>query len=287
MTLIRSTVKRGIISIFLGLALQVELLSPLALHAEPHFSPDYANGIQWVVLIRTEQSGQTAKTHQLVYSATPTALRIDQPDNKGVNEIVWRLDLGKVYAIDSAKKTYREQSIRKLLSYQGFSDLIGQHAGRNPGDSKKIRKTPVQIAGYSCTPEVMQHQFRGSVVGMINGDQETVICQTGDVKGLEALEAFKKNLLSMSGKDLKPGVLNGKTTPAFFLSLTRVTHYKAGFIIKILNSIGLYDLSKVPAFEKESSTVQKVSAESFSPSDFEVPADFQKRDNPADAGNAP
>lgn len=283
----KSILKRRILPMFLGPTGLILLLSPLTLHAESRFAPDYTSGIHWVVEIRTEQSGQTAKAHQLVYSATPTALRIDQPDNKGVNEIVWRLDLGKVYAINSANKTYQEQSIRKLLSYQGFSDLIGQHAGRNPGDSKKTRKTPVQIAGYSCTPEVMQHKFRGSVVGMINGDQETVICQSGEVKGFNSLKAFKKNLLSMSGKNLKPGVLNGESTPSFFLSLTRVTHYKTGFIIKILNAIGLYDLSKVPAFEKESSTVQKVSAESFSPSLFEIPADFKKLSNPAGSGSAP
>ncbi len=287
MTWIKSARIWGTLTIILGLAAQLFVIEPQTLRAQPHLSADYANGIRWVVEIRTEQSGKHVQAHNLVYSATPTALRIDQPDNKGVNLIIWRLDLGKVYAIDSQKRTYREQSIRELLSYQGFSDLIGQHAGSSPGDSKRTLKTPLRIAGYSCTPEVFEHKFRGTVVGMINGDQETVLCQSSEVKGLDALESFKKNLLAMNRKALQPKIENGGSSPAFFLSLSRVTHYKTGFIIKILNAIGLYDLSKVPSFQKESSTVRTVAAQSFDPTLFAVPADFRKLANTPGAGNAP
>ena len=268
------------------LPISIFLHEPLNVLAQPGITPDYANGIRWEVEIRTEQSGKTLQTHNLVYSATPTALRIDQPDNKGFDLILWRLDLGKVYAIDTRKKTYREQSIKELLSYQGFSDLIGQHAGSNPGDTKKTLTNSLHVAGYSCMPEVFEHKFRGTVVGMINGDQKTVLCQSKDVKGLEALESFKKNLMAMNKKTLEPKTLNGSASPEFFLSLSRVTHYKTGFIIKILNAIGLYDLSKVPSFEKESSTVQSVGAQSFEPSLFDVPSGFKKSEDTSGTGNA-
>ena len=255
----------------------------LANSSVPALSPEQSRGLRWTVEIRTEQSGKPAQSHQLTYSATPTALRIDQPDNKGVNRILWRLDLGKVYAIDTRTRTYQEQSIKKILSYQRFSDLIGQHAGSNPGDIHTIGHAKETVAGYTCTPETYRHKFRGSVVGMINGDQETVVCASPDVKGFQALQSFRKHLLAMGGSKMK---FSG-TSSAFYLSISRDTRYKKGFIIRILNAIGLYDASKVPAFQKESSVVQNVSQVSFAPSTFRLSTDYRKALSLPQAGGTP
>jgi hypothetical protein len=237
---------------------------------------DLTHGLRWTVRIQTEQSGKTSQSHVLTYSATPSALRIDQPDNKGVDLILWRLDLGKVYAVDTRTRTYQVQSIKKILSYQGFSDLIGQHAGSNPGDVHTVGIKTETVAGYICTPETYRHQFRGTVVGMINGDQKTVVCASSAVKGFNALQSFRENLLAMGGEKLKSRMKSQNPSPAFYLSITRVTHYKTGFIIRILNSIGLYDQSKVPAYQKESSSVLTVSEESFPPSTFSLSPDYRK-----------
>ena len=255
----------------------------LASSSVPALSTEQSQGLRWTVEIRTEQSGKPTQSHQLTYSATPTALRIDQPDNKGVNRILWRLDLGKVYAIDTRTRTYQIQSIKKILSYQGFSDLIGQHAGSNPGDIHTIGHTQETVAGYTCTPETYRHKFRGSVVGMINGDQKTIVCASPDIQGFQALQSFRQHLLAMGGSKMK---FSG-TSSAFYLSISRDTRYKKGFIIRILNAIGLYDASKVPAFQKESSVVQNVSQVSFSPSTFRLSPDYRKALSLPQGGGTP
>ena len=249
----------------------------------PELSPEQNQGLKWTVEIRTEQSGKAPQAHQLTYSATPSALRIDQPDNKGVDLILWRLDLGKVYAVDTKTRTYQVQSIKKILSYQGFSDLIGQHAGSNPGDVHTREHSLETVAGYTCTPEMYRHRFRGSVVGMINGDQKTVVCASPDVKGFKALKDFRQHLLAMGGSKVK---LSG-TSSSFYLSISRDTRYKKGFIIRILNAIGLYDASKVPSYQKESSVVQNVSEVSFPASTFSLSSDYKKAISLPGAGGHP
>lgn len=276
--------------LFVALLLAPFLLSPcnrpirsFAGTLSPKPSAGLDRGLKWTVEIRTEQTGQPAQSHRLTYSATPVALRIDQPDNKGVNLILWRLDLGKVYAVDTRTRTYQVQSIKKILSYQGFSDLIGQHAGSNPGDVHTIGRETRTVAGYSCTPETYQHRFRGSVVGMINGDQKTVVCASADVKGFKSLQDFRRHLLAMGGAKMK---LNGNPS-SFYLSISRDTRYKKGFIIRILNAIGLYDASKVPAYQKESSVVQNVSEVSFPPSTFSLSPEYRKALSLPQAGGPP
>lgn len=233
-------------------------------------------GLEWTIKLSTEQTGKSPTTHTLVYSMTPNVLRIDQPGWKGFDIILWRLDLRKVYALDTAHKTYREEPVEKVLAYQNFSDLIGQHAGNNPGDVKKTMPSPMTFSGYTCQPKQILHKFRGTVVGMINGDQETIVCNSDSITGFESIRKFQENLAKLSPSKTpsppgKPAFQN-----SFSLYLKRTTHYHAGFIVKLLNSVGLYDLSKIPAVQKEEARVTDVKTSTFSPDFFNVPPGYKK-----------
>ncbi len=256
------------------------IASPLFLLPAKGFSdslpgPDL-DGVEWTIKMSTEQTGKTPTTHTLMYSMTPNVLRIDQPGWKGFDIILWRLDLRKVYALDTVHKTYREESVGKVLAYQNFSDLIGQHAGSNPGDVKKTMASPMTVSGYTCQPEQILHKFRGIVVGMINGDQETIVCNSDSISGFEAIRKFQENMAKLSPSKTPSSPGKPVLRNSFFLYLKRTTHYQAGFIVKLLNTVGLYDLSKIPTMQKEEARVTEIKETSFSPDFFNVPAGYKK-----------
>jgi hypothetical protein len=250
------------------------VLAPEVGFSSPTGEPDLS-GIAWTIKLTTEQTGKQTATHTLVYSMTPDILRIDQPGWKGFDIIIWRLDLHKVYALDTEHKTYREEAVEKVLSYQNFSDLIGQHAGNNPGDVRKTLDTTMTVGGYTCHPEQILHKFRGTVVGMINGDQETIVCNSGSVQGFETVRKFQENLSGLSPKkSASPPAPSFQNT--FSLYLKRTTHYQAGFIVKLLHTIGLYDLSKIPSMQREEAKVTDIRTTHFSQDFFNVPAGYRK-----------
>lgn len=256
------------------LLVMATILAPKSGFSSTAGEPDLS-GIAWTIKLTTEQTGKTTATHTLVYSMTPNVLRIDQPGWKGFDIIIWRLDLHKVYALDTEHKTYREEAVEKVLSYQNFSDLIGQHAGNNPGDIRKTLDTRMSVDGYTCRPEQILHKFRGTVVGMINGDQETIVCNSSTVQGFDTVRKFQETLSGFTPKK-STSAPKASFQNTFSLYLKRTTHYQAGFIVKLLNTIGLYDLSKIPSMQREEAKVTDIRTTTFTPDFFNVPDGYRK-----------
>jgi hypothetical protein len=239
--------------------------------------------LSWTLNI-SDQKGKSDKVAQTItYHITPSMMRIDQTTASGSQIFIWRTDAGLVYAIDPGKKTYHQDTLDHVLSYQSMSDLLGKHSGKNPGD--KILEAPhtKMVSGIACTDEKLLHKFRGVVVGMINGDQTIEICRTQSIPGIDILKAFQKNLVLLDHKIDKKSVKKDEATTISLL-VHKETAYKAGFISRMLNAIGLYDLSKVPATEVEDSRISNVKVEMEKTDQFNLPDGLKRVFLPAGPG---
>lgn len=239
--------------------------------------------LSWTLNVSDQKGGKPPVTQSITYHITPTMMRIDQTTGEGSQIFIWRTDAGIVYAIDPGKKTYHQDTLDHVLSYSSMSDLLGKHSGKNPGDKILEPPTPSTVSGIPCTDEKILHKFRGVVVGMINGDQTIDICRTKSMPGIDILKAFQKTLVAMDRKiDNKDIGKNGNTTIS--LLVHKKTAYKAGFISRMLNAIGLYDLSKVPAIEVEDSRISNVKVEAENPDQFNLPDGYKRVFLPAGPG---
>lgn len=245
-------------------------------------SPD-AQTLSWTLNISDQKGNAKPVIQTITYHITPTMMRIDQTTASGSQIFIWRTDAGLVYAIDTAKKTYHQDTLDHVLSYQTMSDLLGKHSGKNPGDKVLEKPHTETVSGVACTDEKLLHKFRGVVVGMINGDQTIEICRTESIPGIELLKAFQKNLVLLDRK-IDPKTVRKDEATTISLLVHKETAYKAGFISRMLNAIGLYDLSKVPATEVEDSRISNIKVEAENTSQFDLPDGLKRVFLPAGPG---
>ncbi len=245
-------------------------------------SPD-TQTLSWTLAISDQKGKDKPVTQTITYHITPNMMRIDQTTASGSQIFIWRTDAGLVYAIDPEKKTYHQDTLDHVLSYQSMSDLLGKHSGKNPGDKILEKPHTEMVSGIACTDEKLLHKFRGVVVGMINGDQTIEICRTQTIPGIEILKSFQKNLVLLDRKIDKKEIRQDESTTISLL-VHKETAYKAGFISRMLNAIGLYDLSKVPATEVEASRISNVKVEPESTSQFNLPDGLKRVFLPAGPG---
>jgi hypothetical protein len=242
-----------------------------------------AQTLSWTLNISDQKGSAKPVTQTITYHITPNMMRIDQTTASGSQIFIWRTDAGLVYAIDPEKKTYHQDTLDHVLSYQSMSDLLGKHSGKNPGDKILEKPHTEMVSGIACTDEKLLHKFRGVVVGMINGDQTIEICRTQTIPGIEILKSFQKNLVLLDRKIDKKEIRQDESTTISLL-VHKETAYKAGFISRMLNAIGLYDLSKVPATEVEDSRISNVKVEPESTSQFNLPDGLKRVFLPAGPG---
>jgi len=239
--------------------------------------------LSWTLNISDQKGNAKPVTQTITYHITPSMMRIDQTTASGSQIFIWRTDAGLVYAIDTNTKTYHQDTLDHVLSYQSMSDLLGKHSGKNPGDKILEKPHSEMVSGIACTDEKLLHKFRGVVVGMINGDQTIEICRTQTIPGIELLKAFQKSLVILDRKIDKKTVKEDEPTTISLL-VHKETAYKAGFISRMLNAIGLYDLSKVPATEVEDSRISNVKVEMENTSQFNLPDGLKRVFLPAGPG---
>ncbi|MEC4682082.1 MAG: hypothetical protein VST70_00130 [Nitrospirota bacterium] len=257
------------------------VLAPSLLRAETPVasSSGSRDGVTFTVVVSLDAAGKAPDIKSITYTMTPEALRIDAPGEGTGKSYIWNLATRTVASLDNEKHTYHSDSLNKIMGFVDFSQLLGQYAGNNPKDSVTVSSTPETVAGISCRKTTRLHHFKGRVVGMINGDQTITQCLADTFPGVGIYQAFQKGLAALSQNSSKEGP-RPQMAP-LSLETIRTTDYSPGFLVKLLASLHLYDLSRVPGRQIEKETVQSLLTRSVPDSFFSIPSSYARETTPA------
>jgi hypothetical protein len=254
--------------------------SPSA-HADSQLPPSPGSRLALIftVLVSDETSGKPPVLRNVAYTMTGDALRIDAPADGTGKSYIWNLETKTVASLDNEKRTYHSDSLDKIMGFVDFSQLLGQYAGNNPKDSVTLSNNPSSIAGITCRTTTRLHHFKGRVVGMINGDQTTTQCLADSFPGSDLYGSFQNALAALSKSSSGKGT--GPRFSPLSLETVRTTDYTPGFLVKILATLHLYDISRVPGRQTEKETVSTLFTRPVPDSIFSIPSSYKKEAAPA------